>query len=79
MATSPGSNEWPVVHWWCRCFPDSLAAGVALKDQQKMAPVNLYALGIELPLTHSLSDFEPKFFTRWRAGAAPNTNKQGDC
>ena len=37
MATAPGLNEWPVLRWWCRCFPDSLAARVALTDRWKRA------------------------------------------
>jgi hypothetical protein len=39
MATAPGSNE----RRYCAggaAIPDSLAARVALKDQQKMAPVD---------------------------------------
>jgi hypothetical protein len=37
MATAPGLNERPVLRWWCRCFPDSLAARVALTDRRKQA------------------------------------------
>ena len=44
-----------------------------IEDQQKIAPVYLYRWESTLPLTLSLSDFEPKCFTRGRAGAAPNT------
>ena len=70
MATAPGSNERPVLRCWGRCFPDSVAAGVALKDQQKMASVSHTLRESTLPLTRSLCDFEPKVFIRWRAGVA---------
>ena len=70
MATAPGVNERPVLRCWGRCFPDSVAAGVALNDQQKMALVYLSCWESTLPLTRSLCDFEPKVFIRWRAGVA---------
>ena len=60
IATAPGLNERPVLRWWCRSFPDSLAAHGALKDQQKRASVNHSCWESLLPLTRSLSDFEPK-------------------
>ena len=44
-----------------------------------MASVNDPRCESTLPLTLSLSDFEPKVFVRWRGQRrAPNTNKQGD-
>ena len=70
MATAPGLNERPVLRWWCRSFPDSLAAHGALKDQQKMAPVYRTYWESRLPLTRSLCDFETKVFIRWRASVA---------
>src|SRR5689334_12307448 len=42
-----------------RCVPDSLAAGPALKDQQKMAPVNHPRGESTLPLPLSLSTAAP--------------------
>ena len=69
MATAPGLNERPVLHWWRRSFPDSRAAQVALKDQQKMAPVNHTHWESTLPLTLSLSD-SGNLFCPLRASAA---------
>ena len=62
MATAPGIERAPLLRWWCRCVPDSRAAQVALKDQQKMAPVNQAQWESTLPLTLSLSDFGIYFY-----------------
>jgi hypothetical protein len=70
MATAPAIERAPLLRWWRRCVPDSLAVQGPLKDQQKMASVNDPRCESTLPLTLSLSDFEPKVFVRWRASAA---------
>jgi hypothetical protein len=70
MATAPAIERAPLLRWWRRCVPDSLAVQGPLKDQQKMASVNHPRCESTLPLTLSLSDFEPKVFVRWRASAA---------
>ena len=67
-------NERPVLHWWRRSFPDSRAAQVALKDQQKMAPVSHTYWESTLPLTLSLCDFGNLFCPLARQRRArPNT------
>jgi hypothetical protein len=57
MATAPGSNERLYCTGGAADSRNSLAARLALKDQQKMAPVNDTRRELTLPLTLSLSDF----------------------